>query len=108
MRMILGLDKPSSGTALFNGQPFTSFSEPLREVGALLDPGAVHPGRTGRNGTVALSDRKRTTPQILGPGDGLRTHCANTTPFSVGWDGRVSARCDSQPEDLLHRDDVDT
>ena len=49
MRMILGLDKPSSGTALVNGKPFASFSEPLREVGALLDAGALHPGRTGRN-----------------------------------------------------------
>lgn len=32
-----------------NGRQFTSYSEPLREVGALLDPGSVHPGRTGRN-----------------------------------------------------------
>ncbi|MFC0626372.1 ABC transporter ATP-binding protein [Kribbella deserti] len=49
MRMMLGLDRPTSGTVLVNGQPFTSFAEPLREVGALLDPGAVHSGRTGRN-----------------------------------------------------------
>ena len=49
MRMMLGLDRPTSGTALVNGRPFQTFSEPLREVGALLDPGSVHPGRTGRN-----------------------------------------------------------
>ena len=49
MRMVLGLDRPSSGTALVNGRPFASLAEPLREVGALLDPGAVHPGRTGRS-----------------------------------------------------------
>jgi ABC-2 type transport system ATP-binding protein len=49
MRMVLGLDRPTAGTALVNGRPFTAFPEPLREVGALLDPGSVHPGRTGRS-----------------------------------------------------------
>jgi ABC-2 type transport system ATP-binding protein len=49
MRMMLGLDRPTSGEALVNGRPFATFREPLREVGALLDPGSVHPGRTGRN-----------------------------------------------------------
>lgn len=49
MRMVLGLDRPTSGEALVNGRPFATFAEPLREVGALLDPDAVHPGRTGRN-----------------------------------------------------------
>ncbi|WP_116450902.1 ABC transporter ATP-binding protein [Blastococcus litoris] len=49
MRMVLGLDRPTSGTARVNGRPFASLTEPLREVGALLDPGAVHPGRTGRS-----------------------------------------------------------
>jgi ABC-2 type transport system ATP-binding protein len=49
MRMVLGLDTPSAGTATVNGRRFSSLAEPLREVGALLDPGALHPGRTGRN-----------------------------------------------------------
>ncbi|MGY1691423.1 ABC transporter ATP-binding protein [Geodermatophilus sp. SYSU D01105] len=49
MRMVLGLDRPTSGEALVNGRPFATLAEPLREVGALLDPGAVHPGRTGRD-----------------------------------------------------------
>ncbi|GAA0799809.1 ABC transporter ATP-binding protein [Spirilliplanes yamanashiensis] len=49
MRMMLGLDRPTSGTALVNGRPFAALAEPLREVGALLDPGSVHPGRSGRN-----------------------------------------------------------
>jgi len=49
MRMMLGLDRPSSGTALIKGRPFAAFAEPLREVGALLDPVAVHSGRSGRN-----------------------------------------------------------
>ncbi len=49
MRMVLGLDRPTSGAALVNGRPFPTSPEPLREVGALLDPSSVHPGRTGRN-----------------------------------------------------------
>ncbi|MFI7575410.1 ABC transporter ATP-binding protein [Micromonospora sp. NPDC049497] len=49
MRMILGLDRPTSGQALVNGRTFATLTEPLREVGALLDPGSVHPGRTGRS-----------------------------------------------------------
>ena len=49
MRMILGLDRPTSGEALVHGRPFSTLAEPLREVGALLDPSAVHAGRTGRN-----------------------------------------------------------
>ncbi|MFC6091276.1 ABC transporter ATP-binding protein [Saccharothrix lopnurensis] len=48
MRVVLGLDRPTSGQALVNGRLYTAFAEPLREVGALLDPGAAHPGRTGR------------------------------------------------------------
>jgi ABC-2 type transport system ATP-binding protein len=49
MRMIMGLDTPTAGSALINGKPFGSLPWPLREVGALLDAKAFHPGRTGRN-----------------------------------------------------------
>jgi ABC-2 type transport system ATP-binding protein len=37
MRMILGLDRPTSGVALVNGRPYVELSAPLAEVGALLD-----------------------------------------------------------------------
>jgi ABC-2 type transport system ATP-binding protein len=49
MRMILGLDTPTAGRALVNGQPYRSLRHPLRHVGALLDAGAVHGGRSARN-----------------------------------------------------------
>jgi ABC-2 type transport system ATP-binding protein len=49
MRMILGLDRPTAGSALVGGRPFASLAEPLRAAGALLDAGALHPGRTGRD-----------------------------------------------------------
>lgn len=48
MRMMLGLDRPTSGTVTVNGKRYADFPAPLREVGALLDAGAMHPGRTGR------------------------------------------------------------
>ncbi|GAA3740405.1 ATP-binding cassette domain-containing protein [Plantactinospora mayteni] len=49
MRMILGLDAPDGGTALVGGRPYHALRTPLREVGALLDAGAVHPGRRARD-----------------------------------------------------------
>jgi ABC-2 type transport system ATP-binding protein len=49
MRMILGLDRPTSGTALVAGRSFGRLGEPLRVAGALLDAGAVHGGRSGRD-----------------------------------------------------------
>ncbi len=49
MRMILGLDVPDAGTAFVNGSAYADLSWPLREVGALLDAKAFHPGRTARN-----------------------------------------------------------
>ena len=62
MRMMLGLDRPSAGEALVNGQPFVSFAEPLRQVGALLDPGSVHPGRSGGN-HLRVAARTNGVPQ---------------------------------------------
>ncbi len=48
MRMILGLDRPSAGSATLDGRSYRDLPAPMREVGALLDPKAVHPGRTAR------------------------------------------------------------
>ena len=55
MRMILGLDRPTSGTATIDGRPYASLRRPLREVGALLDAKAVHPGRRVRTHLVAMA-----------------------------------------------------
>ena len=48
MRMILGLDKPTAGTALINGAPYSALTNPTRTVGALLDAKGVHPNRSAR------------------------------------------------------------
>ncbi|MCM2389468.1 ABC transporter ATP-binding protein [Streptomyces albipurpureus] len=49
MRMMLGLDRPTSGTVSIDGVPYQRLSDPLRTVGALLDARAVHPRRTALN-----------------------------------------------------------
>ncbi len=49
MRCMLALDRADAGTALFDGKPYTSIHRPLFQVGALLDAGYVHPGRSARN-----------------------------------------------------------
>jgi ABC-2 type transport system ATP-binding protein len=48
MRVILGLDAPTSGAALVNQRRYDALFRPLREVGALLDATALHGGRTAR------------------------------------------------------------
>jgi ABC-2 type transport system ATP-binding protein len=47
--MIMGLDRPTSGTVTVNGKPYRQHRAPLREVGALLEASAVHPGRSARS-----------------------------------------------------------
>jgi ABC-2 type transport system ATP-binding protein len=54
MRMILGLDRPTSGQALVNGRPYTSARTPMQLVGALLDAKDIHGGRTARAHLTAL------------------------------------------------------
>lgn len=49
MRMILGLDNPTSGQALIDGKRYVSLVRPLTKVGALLDANWVHPNRSARS-----------------------------------------------------------
>ena len=59
MRVILGLDAPDAGDALVGGRPYAALASPLREVGALLDAGAVHPGlRAARPPAVARTQQR--------------------------------------------------
>jgi ABC-2 type transport system ATP-binding protein len=49
MRVVLGLDAPTSGDALVGGRRYVTLRHPMREVGALLDASAVHGGRSALN-----------------------------------------------------------
>ncbi|MGX1575448.1 ABC transporter ATP-binding protein [Cellulosimicrobium funkei] len=55
MRMIMGLDRPTSGTVTVNGRPYAQHRSPLTEVGALLDAKAVHTGRSAYNHLLAMA-----------------------------------------------------
>jgi ABC-2 type transport system ATP-binding protein len=55
MRLVLGLDRPTSGTARIKGRGYQELSWPLREVGALLEAKAFHPGRSARAHLAALA-----------------------------------------------------
>jgi ABC-2 type transport system ATP-binding protein len=49
MRMVMGLDRPTSGSVTVNGKPYAAHRSPLSEAGALLDAKGVHPGRSARS-----------------------------------------------------------
>jgi ABC-2 type transport system ATP-binding protein len=55
MRVILGLDAPSAGSATVAGLSYRRYRRPLFEVGATLESGSVHPGRTARSHLAALA-----------------------------------------------------
>jgi ABC-2 type transport system ATP-binding protein len=55
LRMILGLDAPTSGEVLVNGGCYVSLVRPLHQVGALLDAGAVHGGRSAFNHLLCIA-----------------------------------------------------
>ncbi len=55
MRMVLGLDRPDDGVARINGKNYHELAWPMREVGALLEAKAFHPGRSARAHLTALA-----------------------------------------------------
>jgi len=55
MRMIMGLDRPTSGSVTVNGLPYAQHKAPLHEVGALLDAKAVHTSRSAYNHLLAMA-----------------------------------------------------
>ncbi|MFC9929130.1 ABC transporter ATP-binding protein [Streptomyces sp. NPDC127190] len=59
MRLVLGLDRPTSGTATVGGRRYAELPEPLRRVGALLDARAAHGSRTARDHLRALAASNR-------------------------------------------------
>ncbi|MET8294570.1 MULTISPECIES: ATP-binding cassette domain-containing protein [unclassified Streptomyces] len=63
LRMILGLEAPTGGTATLSGVPFRSHSRGLRHVGALLDAGQVHGGRTATAHLSALARSNAISPR---------------------------------------------
>jgi ABC-2 type transport system ATP-binding protein len=69
MRLILGLDAPSSGDVHVNGKHYRDHGAPLHEVGALLEARSVHTGRSAYNHLLALAQThgipKRRVEQLI-------------------------------------------
>jgi ABC-2 type transport system ATP-binding protein len=55
MRVIMGLDRATSGSATIDGRSYADLGAPLRHVGALLEARATHPGRSARAHLLALA-----------------------------------------------------
>ena len=64
LRMLLGLVRPTAGSALIDGRPYADLTDPLGTVGAALEATSFHPGRSGRDhlrvlaGTSGIPDRR--------------------------------------------------
>ncbi|WP_232524762.1 ABC transporter ATP-binding protein [Nocardioides mangrovicus] len=56
LRMLLGLIRPTSGTATIGGVPYAAIAQPQRVVGSALEATGFHPGRSGRNHLRVLAD----------------------------------------------------
>ncbi|MGH3461162.1 MAG: ABC transporter ATP-binding protein [Kribbellaceae bacterium] len=61
LRILLGLTSATSGTATVAGRRYADLRDPLRHVGALIDPDCFHPGRTGRNALRTVARLARIT-----------------------------------------------
>ncbi|WP_199434250.1 ATP-binding cassette domain-containing protein [Qaidamihabitans albus] len=70
MRMVLGLDRPSGGEALVGGRHYAELRHPVREVGAMLDAGSVHPARSAGRHLLAMARSngvpERRVEEVLG------------------------------------------
>jgi ABC-2 type transport system ATP-binding protein len=107
MRMILGLDTPSSGSVLVNGKPYRELTDPLRSVGALLDAKAIVGGRSAASHLAWLADsngigRRRVTEvlELAGLSDVAGKRVGT---FSLGMNQRlgIAAALLGDPETLM-------
>ena len=63
LRILLGLVAPTSGTATIAGRPYRELADPLRRVGAVLEAGGFHPGRSARDHLRVLAAASGLAPR---------------------------------------------
>jgi ABC-2 type transport system ATP-binding protein len=107
MRCLLGLARPTAGTATVLGVPYRALDRPMRRVGALVDPRARHPGRTAYQHLRALAQsnaipRRRVDDVVELVGLGSVAH-ERVRGFSLGMGQRlgIAAALLGDPEVLL-------
>jgi ABC-2 type transport system ATP-binding protein len=93
IRVILGLDAPDAGRALVGGQPYRHLRHPLRHVGALVDPAALQPSRSGRNHLMWIARSQAMAPsrvdeviELVGLGTAARRRAGG---YSLGMRQRL-------------------
>ncbi|GAA0309338.1 ATP-binding cassette domain-containing protein [Streptomyces polychromogenes] len=112
MRMILGLDRPTSGHVTINGLPFRELPNAQRHVGALLDAKAVHGGRRARTHLLSIAQLsgipEKRVDEVLGV-VGLQAAARQRTKgFSLGMGQRlgIAAALLGDPQVLLFDEPV--
>ena len=107
MRMIAGLDRPTSGTVRVNGKHYPKAAAPMSELGILLDARSVHPGLSARSNLLALArtagiGRRRVDEviELAGLGEVAGTRAGG---FSLGMGQRlgVAAALLGQPQTVV-------
>ncbi len=112
MRLILGLDRPSAGTVTVNGRPYAQLASPMHVVGALLDAGAVHGGRTARSHLLCLAQTngiaRRRVDEVLGLTGLTSVAGRRTKGFSLGMRQRlgIAAALLGDPQVLMFDEPV--
>ncbi|QGV78466.1 ABC transporter ATP-binding protein [Streptomyces ficellus] len=112
MRMILGLDRPTSGHVTIGGHPFRQLPNAPRQVGALLDAKAVHGGRTARNHLLSLAQLAgipaRRVDEVLGVVGLQDVARKRSNGFSLGMGQRlgIAAALLGDPQVLLFDEPV--
>jgi ABC-2 type transport system ATP-binding protein len=93
MRLILGLDHPTSGSVTVNGTPFPRAPRPMHEVGALLDARAVHGGRSAYAHLLCLAQTnhiaRRRVDEVLGTVGLTDVARKRSKGFSLGMSQRL-------------------
>jgi ABC-2 type transport system ATP-binding protein len=93
MRLILGLDYPTAGSATINGKPYSQLASPMQEVGALLEARAVHGGRSAHNHLRCLAQTngipERRVDEVLGLTGLTAVAGKRSKGFSLGMSQRL-------------------
>ncbi|MCC8908201.1 ABC transporter ATP-binding protein [Curtobacterium sp. GD1] len=107
MRAVMGLDSPTSGSAVVDGRPYRELRDPLRRVGALLEAKAVHKGRSAYDHLRALAATHRIpkarVEEVIGMTGLERVAKQRVGGFSLGMGQRlgIAAALLGDPQTLI-------
>ncbi|MGO9219765.1 MAG: ATP-binding cassette domain-containing protein [Streptosporangiaceae bacterium] len=107
MRVIAGLDRPTSGTVRVNGKHYPDCAAPMGELGILLDARSVHPGLSARNNLLALARTagigRRRVDEVIELAGLAEVAGARSGGFSLGMGQRlgVAAALLGQPQTVV-------